>query len=74
MGSTPTPLFVQSTALAVSVQGAMKGMATKFIGAVEDEWQLFRLALSVFAKTMHCSDTFHPLIVTVPRTTPLVPP
>ncbi|KIM48340.1 hypothetical protein M413DRAFT_440065 [Hebeloma cylindrosporum] len=41
MASTPTPLPVQSTPLAASAQGSMKGTAKKFIGAVEDEWQLF---------------------------------
>ena len=50
MASTPIPLPVQSIALAVSAQGPMS-TAKKFIGAVEDEWQLFRLGLSVSAKT-----------------------
>ena len=57
MASTPTPLTVQSTAIAVYAQDSMKGTAKKFIGAVEDEWQLFRLARSVFAKTVHFADT-----------------
>lgn len=68
MASTPA---LESTALAVSAQSSMKGTATKFIGAVEDEWQLFRFAHSASAKTMHVADA---LPVTVLRTTPSVHP
>ena len=56
MASTPSTLRVQGTALPTYAQGSMKTTAKKFIGAVEDEWQLFRFGPSVSAKTLRFSD------------------
>jgi EAL domain-containing protein (putative c-di-GMP-specific phosphodiesterase class I) len=69
MVPTPSPFPPQGTAFDQD-QGSCT--AKKFIGAVEDEWLLFRFERSVTTQSLRSFDAFHPLTATAPWIIPSV--